>query len=62
MGGHGRQKNVTISHLVDPDTRLHEARKKFIVSNTFIMFPFIKKVGVKKYLCLFYIITFFLTF
>ena len=32
MGGHGRQKNVTISHLVDPDTRLHEARKKFIVS------------------------------
>jgi hypothetical protein len=32
MGGHGRQKNVVISHLVDPDTRLHEARKKFIAS------------------------------
>ena len=32
MGGHGRQKNVVISHLVDPDTRLHEARKKFIHS------------------------------
>ena len=30
MGGHGRQKNVAISHLVDPDTRLHEARKKFV--------------------------------
>ena len=32
MGGHGRQKNVVISHLVDPDSRLHEARKKFIIS------------------------------
>ncbi len=32
MGGHGRQKNVQISHLVDPDSRLHEARQKFIVS------------------------------
>ena len=32
MGGHGRQKNVVISHLVDPDSRLHDARKKFIIS------------------------------
>ncbi|MBT7650767.1 MAG: Gfo/Idh/MocA family oxidoreductase, partial [Opitutae bacterium] len=32
IGGHGRQKNVVISHLVDPDTRLHDARKKFVVS------------------------------
>ena len=32
MGGHGRQKNVVISHLVDPDSRLYDARKKFIIS------------------------------
>ena len=32
MGGHGRQKNVQISHLVDPDSRLHGARQKFIYS------------------------------
>jgi predicted dehydrogenase len=32
IGGHGRQKNVTISHLVDPDSRLFEGRKKFVQS------------------------------
>jgi predicted dehydrogenase len=32
IGGHGRQKNVTISHLVDPDSRLYEGRKKFVQS------------------------------
>ena len=32
IGGHGRQKNVLISHLVDPDSRLHDARKKFVTS------------------------------
>ena len=30
MGGHGRQKNVVISHLVDPDSRLFEARSSFV--------------------------------
>ena len=30
IGGHGRQKNVIISHLVDPDSRLFEGRKKFV--------------------------------
>ena len=34
IGGHGRQKNVCISHLVDPDSRLFEGRSKF-VSNKF---------------------------
>ncbi len=32
IGGHGRQKNVTISHLVEPDARLHQARSKFVQS------------------------------
>ena len=32
IGGHGRQKNVVISHLVDPDSRLFEGRKKFVQS------------------------------
>ena len=32
IGGHGRQKNVTISHLVDPDSRLFDGRKKFVQS------------------------------
>ena len=32
IGGHGRQKNVTISHLIDPDSRLFEGRKKFVQS------------------------------
>ena len=32
IGGHGRQENVTISHLVDPDSRLFEGRKKFVQS------------------------------
>jgi predicted dehydrogenase len=32
IGGHGRQKNVAISHLVDPDSRLFEGRKKFVQS------------------------------
>ena len=30
MGGHGRQRNVVVSHLVDPDARLHKARSKFV--------------------------------
>lgn len=30
VGGHGRQNNVFISHLVDPDSRLFEGRKKFV--------------------------------
>ena len=32
IGGHGRQKNVTISHLVDPDSSLYDGRKKFVAS------------------------------
>ena len=32
IGGHGRQKNVCISHLVDPDSRLYEGRKKFVTN------------------------------
>ena len=32
IGGHGRQKNVTISHLVDPDSSLYDGRKKFVSS------------------------------
>ena len=32
IGGHGRQKNVNISHLVDPDSRLFNGRKKFVQS------------------------------
>jgi predicted dehydrogenase len=32
IGGHGRQKNVVISHLVDPDSRLFQGRKKFVQS------------------------------
>ena len=30
MGGHGRQNNVVISHLVDPDSRLFDARSSFV--------------------------------
>lgn len=30
VGGHGRQKNVLVSHLVEPDSRLHGARRKFV--------------------------------
>ncbi|MDP7381578.1 MAG: glutamine synthetase beta-grasp domain-containing protein, partial [Alphaproteobacteria bacterium] len=30
MGGLGRQKNVEISHLVDPDSRLFEGRSNFV--------------------------------
>jgi predicted dehydrogenase len=32
MGSLGRVKNVAISHLVDPDSRLFEGRKKFVSS------------------------------
>ncbi|MFP6901162.1 MAG: Gfo/Idh/MocA family oxidoreductase, partial [Opitutales bacterium] len=32
MGSLGRVKNVKISHLVDPDSRLFESRKKFVSS------------------------------
>lgn len=32
IGGLGRQKNVVISHLVDPDSRLFDGRKKFVQS------------------------------
>ena len=32
IGGHGRQKNVSISHLVDPDSRLFKGRKQFVQS------------------------------
>ena len=32
MGSLGRVKNVAISHLVDPDSRLFESRKKFVTS------------------------------
>mgnify|MGYP000540893857 FL=1 len=47
IGGHGRQKNVTISHLVDPDSRLFEGRKKFVQSkfkNTPDCFQDVRKV------------------
>ena len=32
IGGLGRQKNVVISHLVDPDSSLYDGRKKFVSS------------------------------
>ena len=34
IGGHGRQKNVVISHLVDPDSRLYEGRKSLFKANS----------------------------
>ena len=37
IGGHGRQKNVCISHLVDPDSRLFEGRSKFVSTNLKIL-------------------------